>query len=233
MKWTYFALVNAEELGVTSKNVEEMKTSNQSRRSSAFSAFRTTTARLPASAPASASTKPGLRTSIKAGRQLRRNLRAQRRQEHAAEDRPRQERPVEGRRPAIRAADPLSGPNRESGSGEPGLPFHSWPKTGEPAGRPDMGTGLGEQGHEPSRGWRKPGRILLERSARAARACSRSYWCCWSASSALRPRRQHRARTWRAATSRRDSSFLSAHVGLRRRRSRSSRIRAVPTMAAR
>ena len=27
VKWTYFALVNAEELGITSKNVEEMKTS--------------------------------------------------------------------------------------------------------------------------------------------------------------------------------------------------------------
>ena len=27
VKWTYFALVNAEELGITSKNVDEMKTS--------------------------------------------------------------------------------------------------------------------------------------------------------------------------------------------------------------
>ena len=98
VKWTYFALLNAEELGITQANVDEMKDSRQ---------------------PGDqARPRPGGRHQDRhrsrprqrlgrqhrqGGRQLRRDLRAQCRLGQPAEDRPRHQRPVDQGRPAIRA----------------------------------------------------------------------------------------------------------------------------------
>ncbi len=94
---------NAEELGITKANVEEMKTSDESRRSSACSAQE-------------ADTKIGTDLGVcqrlgrqhrQGGRQLRRNVRAQCRLGQPAQDRARHQRAVDQGRPAIRSADPL------------------------------------------------------------------------------------------------------------------------------
>ena len=66
VKWTYFALVNAEELGITSKNVEEMKKTSNNPEIQRLLGVPNADGRPPASAPASASTKPGPRSIIKA-----------------------------------------------------------------------------------------------------------------------------------------------------------------------
>ena len=99
-----------------------------------------------------------------AGRQLRRGVRAQRRAGLAAEDRARPERAVDQRRPAIRAADPLS----------------AWLRRGRGAARHDV------------RGCRRPLRgrgvnVVDRTTARALRA-SRSTTTPRSAASSIRSR---------------------------------------------
>ena len=102
VKWTHNALLNAEELGITQANVEEMKDSDNPEIKRV----------LGMEADTKIGTDLGLGNDwvvniVKARRQLRRDLRAQHRRGQPAEDRPRPQRPVDQGRPAIRAADPL------------------------------------------------------------------------------------------------------------------------------
>ena len=100
-KWTYYVLVNAEELGVTQANVDDMEANSQNPE-----------IRRMLGAEGDFGTGIGLTNdwAVKrhqGGRQLRRNLRAQYRRKYAREDQAWQERPVVAGRPAIRPADPL------------------------------------------------------------------------------------------------------------------------------
>ena len=101
VNWTVFALFEAEEKGVTSKNVDDMLKSNDE------------TVQLPARGQGRARQGPGPRRSVglshrQAGGQLRRDLRAQRRQGVSDEAGPRPERPVDPRRTALLAAVQLN-----------------------------------------------------------------------------------------------------------------------------
>ena len=89
VRWTLFAMVDAEELGVTSANVDEMKDSKNPDVKRLLGAD-------------GDQARPGRRRRLglqdrQAGRQLRRGLRAQRRHGQPAQDQPRPERPVERR----------------------------------------------------------------------------------------------------------------------------------------
>ena len=102
VKWVLFAMINAEELGITSKNVDDMMKSDNpeiKRLRRRRGQFRR-----------AARPDQGLGVRIiKTGRQLRRSVRAQCRSGLAAQDQPRSEQVVEQGRHPIRAADPLSG----------------------------------------------------------------------------------------------------------------------------
>ena len=101
VKWVLFAMINAEELGITSKNVDEMaKSTNPD-----IKRFVGT--------EGSYGEQLGLTEGLggphhQAGRQLRRGIRTQCRAGLAAQDRPRSEQIVEQRRHPIRAACPLT-----------------------------------------------------------------------------------------------------------------------------
>ena len=114
VKWTHFALLEAEEYGITQANVEEMKTSDNPTIKRILGDPTTAS-----SAKAMGLTNDWVVNIIKARRQLRRDLRAQYRRGLAAEDRARPERSVERRRTSVRSADPLiarrTGPDHESG----------------------------------------------------------------------------------------------------------------------
>ncbi len=99
-RWTYFALLEAEELGVSSTNVDEMLGSDNP------SIKRLLGVEGDFGTPMGV-TKDWAYQIIKLGRQLLGNLRAQRRPEQPAGSGPRPERPVEGWRPAVLPADPL------------------------------------------------------------------------------------------------------------------------------
>ena len=101
VKWTYYALLTAEEFGITTANVEDMKTNSQNPE-----IRRILGAEGDFGAGIGLSQRLG-RQHRQDSRQLRRDLRTQRRRNDAAQDRPRQERPVEQGWPAVRAADPL------------------------------------------------------------------------------------------------------------------------------
>jgi hypothetical protein len=96
VKWTLFAMIEAEELGLTSKNIDK-EAASPDPRSSASSAPPATSARC------SASTTSG-RAHRQAGRQLRRVLR---RQPQAARLRARHQQALDAGRPDVRAADSL------------------------------------------------------------------------------------------------------------------------------
>ena len=100
VQWTHFAMLNAEELGVTKANVDEqMKSDNPDDQAPARHRRQLRRGARP---------DQGLGLSHhQAGRQLRRSVRAQRRPGLAAEDRARPQRAVDQGRPAIRAAGPL------------------------------------------------------------------------------------------------------------------------------
>ena len=107
VQWTHYALITAEELGVTQANVDEMLKSDNpddpppARRRGRFRQGPRPDQRL------------GL-SDHQGGRQLRRIVRAQRRHGLADQDPPRPERAVDQGRPAIRAADQVMtqfGPN--------------------------------------------------------------------------------------------------------------------------
>ena len=100
-KWVYYALLNAEELGVTSKNVDEMlKSTNPDIRRLLGTEGEFGKAHRP---------RQRLGREDRQGRrQLRRDLRAQRGAEHAAQDRPRPEQPLEQGRHPVRPADPVA-----------------------------------------------------------------------------------------------------------------------------
>ena len=107
VKWTHFAMVNAEELGVTSANAEEMKNSDNP-----------SIKRLLGTEGAFGSSNLGISNDWAfnidlAGGQLRRSVRAptSARTRRCSSLAARQ-RPLDERRPAVRSADPLS----ESGS---------------------------------------------------------------------------------------------------------------------
>ncbi len=102
VQWTHYALLTAEELGVTQANVDEkFKSDNPAIRRllGVEGEFR----RGP---------RPHQRLGLphhQGGRQLRGDLRPQCRQGFADQDQPGSERAVEQGRPAIRPADPVSG----------------------------------------------------------------------------------------------------------------------------
>ena len=101
VKWVLFAMINAEELGITQKNVDEMmKSTNPD-----IKRFVGTEGNY--------GEQLGLTQGLggphhQAGRQLRRGVRTQCRAGLAAEDRPRPEQVVEQGRHPVRAADPLT-----------------------------------------------------------------------------------------------------------------------------
>ena len=131
VKWTYFALVNAEELGITQANVEEMKASTNPEIKRVLGVKND--GRLGGRLRYRHRPRRGVgRLHHQGRRQLRRDLRAQRGRQHAAEDRARRECPVEERRPAIRTADPLIR-HRESGHRPDSLSFQVRPRPGKPA----------------------------------------------------------------------------------------------------
>ena len=97
-----FALINAEELGVTQANVDQMKDVGQSGDQAP--------ARQPKASSARASGSPTTGpTTSSSCRQLRRDLRAQYRLRLKAADRARSERSLDEGRHPVRAAGPLSG----------------------------------------------------------------------------------------------------------------------------
>ena len=116
VRWTLYAMVNAEEPGVTSQNVDEMKANSTNPEVRRLLGVRRHGAR-----PwlAQRLGLPGDQTS----RQLRRDLRAQYRHEHAAQDRAWPERAMDGRRSAMRHAGPLTARGIVSdGTGGAGAP---------------------------------------------------------------------------------------------------------------
>jgi len=100
VKWVHFAMLNAEELGVTQANVDEMLKSENpeiKRLLGTEGKFRR-------------GDRPHQRLGLpchQARRQLRRGLREERGRGLAAEDQARPQRAVDQGRPAVRAADPL------------------------------------------------------------------------------------------------------------------------------
>ncbi len=103
-KWVIFALLEAEEYGITQANVDQMK-EHRSRRA-AHPRYRG--GHRQAAWPRQRLGVPG----DQGRRQLRRNLRAQRRAEIRAQVTPRSQQPVEQGRPHVRAADPLTDSGR-------------------------------------------------------------------------------------------------------------------------
>ena len=100
VKWTHYAMLNAEELGVTKANVDEAMKSDQSGRQAS--------ARHRRQLRRAARPDQGLGLPHhQARRELRRDLREERRPGLAAQDRARPQRAVDQGRPAIRPADPL------------------------------------------------------------------------------------------------------------------------------
>ena len=100
VRWVHYAMLDAEELGVTKNNVDEqLKSPNPEIR-------RLARRRGPVRPVAGPDQRLGL-PHHQAGRQLRREFRAQCRPGLAAEDRARAQRAVDQGRPAIRPADPL------------------------------------------------------------------------------------------------------------------------------
>ena len=130
VRWTLYAMLEAEEFGVTSQNVDDMKANSTNPEVRRL---------LGVEGDMGAGPRPAQRLGLpdrQAGRQLRRDLRAQRRHEHAAQDRARPERAVDRRRPAVRHAGPLIAHRRKrhqterAGQGprpplEPGLTYFS------------------------------------------------------------------------------------------------------------
>ena len=101
VKWTHFAMVNAEELGITQANVDDQKKSDNP----------DIKRLLGTEGKHGEALGPDQRLGLshhQARRQLRRGVRAQCRAGLAAEDRARAERAVEQGRIAIRAAGPLT-----------------------------------------------------------------------------------------------------------------------------
>ena len=101
VKWTHYAMVNAEELGITKANVDDqMKSDNPDIKRLLGTEGK--------HGEALGLTNDWAVPHHQARRQLRRDLRAQRRAGLAAEDRARPECAVDQGRAAIRAAGPLS-----------------------------------------------------------------------------------------------------------------------------
>ncbi len=100
VKWTHFAMVTAEELGVTKANVDEqMKSTNPDvRRLLGIEGKHGEALGLTNDWAYGSSSKW----------ELRRGLREERRRRLAAEDRARRQQPLEQGRPAVRPSDPLS-----------------------------------------------------------------------------------------------------------------------------
>ena len=100
VKWTLFAMVDAEELGVTQKNVDEMAKSDKPELKRAFGTDGNLGEQL-------GLTKDWVVADREGGRQLRRILRPQRRRRLQARHRPRAQPALEQGRNSVRAADPL------------------------------------------------------------------------------------------------------------------------------
>ncbi len=148
IKWTYYALLTAEEFGITQANVDEMAKTATNPEMQRILGIKNEDG-----SAAGFGTGIGLVGRMgcadrQGGGQLWRNLRAQRRPEHAAQDRARQECAVESRRPAIRSADPLI--ERSEVSGLAGHLSISQHKTGRPAveGREALGAPSQDIGHD-------------------------------------------------------------------------------------
>ena len=117
VKWTYYALLNAEELGVTPKNVDDMKANSTNpeviRLLGKEGDFGT----------GIGLTNDWVVQIVKAvgnyGEIFERNVG----RSDAAQDRARQERAVEQRRPAIRTADPLSTQRKPRDERRASLPY--------------------------------------------------------------------------------------------------------------
>ena len=100
VKWTLFAMVNAEELGVTQKNVDEMAKSDKPELKRVLRHRR--------QSRRTARPHQGLGVADRqGGRQLRRIVRPQRRRRLQARNRPRPQPALEQGRNSVRAADPL------------------------------------------------------------------------------------------------------------------------------
>ena len=116
VKWTLFAMVTAEELGMTQKNVDEMAKSDKPEIKRAVRHRR--------QSRRTARPDQGLGVADReGGRQLRRVLRAQRRRRLQARNCPRPQQALEQGRYPVRAADPLIASERGCGDG------HRTPKT--------------------------------------------------------------------------------------------------------
>ncbi len=106
VRWVHFALLNAEEAGVTQANVDQMLTSTNP----------DIKRLLGKEGDFGKGLGPRQRVGLsrhQAGRQLRRAFRAQRRLRLAPQDRPRPEQAVDAGRSAVRAADTLRCASRE------------------------------------------------------------------------------------------------------------------------
>ena len=100
VKWVLFAMIDAEELGVTQKNVDEMAKSDKPELKRAFGTDGNLGEQL-------GLTKDWVITDRQGGRQLRRILRPQRRRRLEARNCPRPQSALEQGRNSVRAADPL------------------------------------------------------------------------------------------------------------------------------
>ena len=100
VKWTLFAMVNAEELGVTQKNVDDMAKSDKPELKRVFGTDGNLGEQL-------GLTKDWVIAHRQGGRQLRRIVRPQRRRRLQARHRPRPQPALEQGRHPVRAADPL------------------------------------------------------------------------------------------------------------------------------
>ena len=105
VKWTHFAMLNAEELGMSSKNVDEALKSNQPE-------IRRLVGRRGQLRRAARPDQGLGRAHRQAGRQLRRSVRAQRGNRLEARHQPRHQPAVDQGRHPVRAADPVSDCNR-------------------------------------------------------------------------------------------------------------------------
>ena len=102
VKWVVFALIEAEEYGITQANVDQMKASSTDPVVQRILGTSEDTGKL------LGLDKDWAYRAIKAVRQLRRDLRAQRRSEVGAEAAARRQQPVEQGRPDVRAAGALA-----------------------------------------------------------------------------------------------------------------------------
>ena len=116
VRWTQYAMIEAEEYGITSKNVDEMAEERQSRRSSASSASR------PGMGKALGVDEKWVYNIIKQVGNYGESFDAPCRRGLAAQDRPGRQQALDAGRPAVRTADPLSSRGNITWQSSPSAP---------------------------------------------------------------------------------------------------------------